>query len=221
MTAYLSGEWRTISDQDLKERFIEICEAHRAQGRALAFGFILFDRSHPYVRRVLSDQRYWDALDQRAGRHLSVFSLDARPAEAQTGQTISWMYKVPRTSKEVHYDPLRELFGRDTLESLPCVVFFQVQGDELIGSVAVGIEDAGSEKTYAEILSVVGAAADSVAKVSDENASNAYEVFNLIRSGLNAHAAKKRAVRIAELVPPVATVGGALGLLWRIIAAVS
>ena len=78
VASFSDGSWRRHSWEDFEDRFFDTCEAHRAQGRALAFALILADREHPYVRSVLENQAYWDSLDDLAGQNLSVFCFDVR-----------------------------------------------------------------------------------------------------------------------------------------------
>ncbi len=63
------------SFEEFWDRFLEICEEHRATGRALAFAFILYDFPHPQIIKMLRDTDYWRALDRLSGKHLTVFSV--------------------------------------------------------------------------------------------------------------------------------------------------
>lgn len=63
---------RGLSIEAFERRFIQLCEAHHAQGRAWAFAFIVYDERHPHVRRALGEDGYWDYLDQLSGNALTV-----------------------------------------------------------------------------------------------------------------------------------------------------
>lgn len=218
ITTYREGEWRTISVEDFEHRFFEVCKAHRAQGRALAFAFILFDRSHAYVRGALAQQNYWDALDEIAGRRLSVFSLDVRPPQT-TGRTeLRWMH-VAETVRfaDQHQDVLTDLFGEVTVRELPCVIFFQVDHEDLVDAFAVRLRADGLGQTYEELKGVIGAASDAVSHVTDENAEHAREVFHLVRGALDDYALKRSAIRVIKLARPVASVGGAVHFIRLIL----
>jgi hypothetical protein len=136
----------------------------------LAFAFILFDRSHPYVRSVLARQHYWDALDQRAGQHLSVFSLDVRPAGGKAAAENRSMYAIEAPNYERASAALANYFDGLGNVTKPCVLFFQVAGEKVIDTAAVTVSQTDLTTTYSELEAVIGAAADAVAKVSNENA---------------------------------------------------
>ena len=53
---------KSYSFDSFEQEFHHICEAHRSQGRAMAFAFILYDKNSPEIKKVLNDPDYWDSL---------------------------------------------------------------------------------------------------------------------------------------------------------------
>ena len=212
ITAYRTGEWRSVSAEDFESRFLEICQSHRAQGRALAFAFILFDRAHPYVRNALAQQHYWEALDERSGRSLSVFSIDVRGGAE--GSERRWMNTVQSPSLDRVRQVLSDHFEGAEAITTPCVLFFQVADGKLVDSAVVQIAANGLTDTYEELESVIGTAADAVNQVQDVNAGNANEIFNLIVSALRERQRMKGFVKIYHLSQPVVQIGAAVQAVY-------
>jgi hypothetical protein len=214
ITAFDEGDWRIIPFESFKNDFLGICEAHRAQGRALAFAFILFDRSHPYVRSALAQQNYWDALNQRAGRYLSVFSLDARPpatTEPEAELRLMYVVDAPRHD-HIHLALSQHFDGLDEAK-LPCVLFFQVADAQVIDMTLVTLAGTNLSETYNELEAVIGTAADSVARVEDDNAQNAQEIFNLITGALRDRQTRRGLLRLYHVVRPFADLAGVVQLI--------
>lgn len=218
ITRFDEGDWRTVPFEALEEDFLEICETHRAQGRALAFAFILFDRSHPYVRSALAQRNYWDALDARSGQQLSVFSLDVRPASEKQFTERRGMHAVLAPTPHHIQGALSRYFGDLQEFSLPCVLFFQVADGKVIDTAVAALAETDLTSTYAELEAVIGTAADAVARVEDENAEHAQEIFHLITSALDDRRRKQGLVRLFHAARPVGDLVGVVELLRRLLA---
>lgn len=204
ITEFAEGSWRTVPFESLEHRFLDICESHRAQGRALAFAFILFDRTHPYVRSALAQQHYWDALDETSGRNISVFSLDVRPASTGEVPESRSMYGSVAPSYDRISAALSKYFDGLHSVTLPCVLFFQVADGRVIDTAAATLSQMDLPTTYRELEAVIGTAAEAVAKVKDENARNAQEIFNLIAAALRDRQQMNGIVHLYHAARPIA-----------------
>lgn len=202
ITTFADGDWREVSFDRFEREFLDICQAHRAQGRALAFAFILCDRSHPYVREALAHQFYWDALDARSGTHLSVFSFDVRCRAVETGAAMNVVYTIQAPSVEQQSAALSEYFEDLSAEDLPCVLFFQVDDGMVVDTECVTIQGEGLEATYQELENLIGTAADAVAGVEAESAENSQAIFNLIKISLRSRSEQQVGSRFVEFVRP-------------------
>src|SRR2546426_2572318 len=112
---------------EFQKRFLDICAEHRSSGRALAFAFLLIDTDTPEFIKMLRDPDYWRALDQVAGRYLSVFTLMTHQPQSDYKRESRQMAGVG----PVH-DPgvkvrliLNSYFGLGGKLDLPAVLLFQ------------------------------------------------------------------------------------------------
>src|SRR5437867_6099190 len=86
-----------MSAAQFREKVIAICNKHRAEKRALVFAFLLFDRRHAQVARVLDDCRFYETLDEIAGSLLTVFFIHS---EAFSGKKKdAWGYQAEEVAK--------------------------------------------------------------------------------------------------------------------------
>lgn len=206
---------------DFETRFLEICEAHRAQGRALAFAFLLFDLRQPHLRHALADGAYWDALDSLSGRTLTVFAFDLphlarRVAEPEAAYLVREMTAVEWARPEEATEAVRRYFPVLTRFDLPCVLFFQVESARVTDSFAIGLgrHHDGIEAAFNELNDVLGKAVAALAQVEDENARNAREILALVRSEMETRNQLQRGLRIFRGVQKAsAAVGLAKALL--------
>lgn len=211
---------RSISAEDFRDRFLEICGAHRAQGRALGFAFILFSAKNPHIIGALQDHHYWEALDKITGRHLSVFSFVTRHGASQYGNdprpVLRSMFQVPAVTSAQPLARLSDYFPGMNEGHLPCILFFQVSGGSVIDSFAVSLSDTSADPpaTFNELAGILTVAADSVSHVTDDNAINGPEIFGLIRGAVADWQVKQR---LATIFQGIRVVAPAIGVArWLI-----
>src|SRR6266480_728147 len=72
-----------MSAAQFREKVIAICNEHRAEKRALVFAFLLFDRRHAQVARVLDDSRFYETLNAIAGSLLTVFFIHSESSQSE------------------------------------------------------------------------------------------------------------------------------------------
>jgi hypothetical protein len=201
---------RGISFDEFESRLVATCEAHRAQGRALAFAFILFDRRHAHFRRMLEQDAYWEALHELSGRNLSVFSFDLRSDVPRSPNRLAakeWS-SIIDGSDELPADRLSEYFDGLRLDRLPCVLFFQVDGNQVVGSFGVRVSAEGIESAYNDLSDVLNRAVSALAAVDDEHAQNAQEVYQLLVGAMDNRRVRRRAVAIYRAVKTASSVAG-------------
>src|ERR1043166_45904 len=173
ITEHAADGRRALSPAAFESQFLAVCAGHRAQGRALAFAFILFDSRHPHLRKALEDDAYWEALDELSGRYLTVFSFLAylrnRSPDAPL-HGVRAMVSIPRLTSETPIDLLATYFPGLSREQLPCILFFQVSNDAVIDSCAVSLgPSTDPAAAYNEIADVLQTAIKSIGRVEDEN----------------------------------------------------
>lgn len=175
-----------------EEEFLNICETHRQEKRALAFAFILYDFLQPQIAKTLHDQDYWNALDKLSGQYLSVFSFHTisnpkrkRPKKEENGSQV--LYQMANVYSEEFNDGrslLEKHFNLEDNIRLPAILFFQVSNSEIIDSHLVQLTENKKEDAFLEIKEIISTAAESVSEVKEENHRNDHVIFNLIENSL-------------------------------------
>lgn len=176
---------RGLSLDGFEHEFAAICEQHRAERRALAFAFLLYDFTSPQVPHVLQDRALWKALDVISGKYLSVFFFHARQLlEGQADVGREWIM-------EIDSDPVDDVnalafrhFRLDRSPRVPCIIFFQVDGGVIADTYIVELHSERKEDFFLELKRVIHLAVESVSKVTAENYENTGEVFALMRGRL-------------------------------------
>lgn len=59
----------------LVNKFIETCEGHLANGRSLAFAFLLYDFEDEAIKHILKNRGGFTKLDRLSGKDSSIFYL--------------------------------------------------------------------------------------------------------------------------------------------------
>ncbi len=194
------------SDEEVSKQLSDICE-RRGSGRAMAFAFILYDYQSPQISKILADLDYWKALDQLSGECLTVFSFCVKE-EKQSQRTINIKHRLSEERTEALTKAnivLNKYFGQTF--KMPALLFFQVQDAELIKSYLVRISSKKVEDAFNEIAAVLKTAVDSISQVTEENRTNAREIFGLIESELS------RKILFDKIRKPIKTIFELLQLL--------
>jgi hypothetical protein len=165
-----------LSASELHAEVIGTCNKHRAEKRALVFAFLLFDRRHAQVARVLEDPRFYETLDQIAGSLLTVFFIHSEPS--QRGKTRdAWNLEADEVAKIITGE--FEVAGAWD-RTKPAILFFQVENERVSQARFASFRDDRLDDTFMAIRRLLKTAADSVAAVQPEYAGNSTEIFNLI-----------------------------------------
>lgn len=169
------------SFDSFQQQFINICEEHKKQKRALAFAFILYDFTQPQIRKVLNDRDYWRALDKISGKTLTVFSFHSPPWIIEKKSDID-SNEDPETQTNLI---IEKYFDIDGEISFPSLLFFQVESGEIIDHLFIRVREQEVEKVFFEIINEIKNVTKVLSNVSIENYDNSLEIFNLIRGSLN------------------------------------
>lgn len=213
---------RALTLDDFQERFVHICRSHQAQGRAWAFAFLLYDFTHPHLRRLLSEDSYWDDLDQISGRDLSVFSFHCPPERltVQERSTHGWMHgiEVKRLYSVEPPDPdlVWKYFNGSEIRP-PCVLFFQVADDRIIDSLSIRLRKDTLEEAHRELRSILKTAVDALAKLNPEYDPAPQDVFNLIKEAVNQQQHLAAALRVAKPLLGAVRLGSLLDFAVRLL----
>ena len=186
--------------EEFEHAFKPLCREHLAQGRALAFAFIVFDFDHAEVRKVVQDEDYWDTLDHISGHYLTVFS-----------------FHLPSRRKSRLHQPNKPLpdtnqfferqFGFSLTGSRPRLLFFQVDGKDTEPYFYELWADS-VENVFHEIREALNDAVQSLKQFQPENRGNTAGSLNQIKGALmqrklgrNVRATIKAAASIKDFLP--------------------
>lgn len=169
-----------------EERFLSICEEHRATGRALAFAILLFDVDSPEMIKMLRDPDYWSALDRVSGSCLSVFTLLTHQPKSSHDLEVRGLAGVG----PVH-DPgmklqliLRSYFGGSEAVRLPSVLLFQVDRQTVSGYCFAQLRADGVEPIFNEVRALIRDVAEALAASMGQGAGDPEELFAAVKRRL-------------------------------------
>jgi hypothetical protein len=205
-----------LSPKDLQSKIIEICEGHHSENKALAFAFILFDFDSPQVSKVLSDFKYWKALDMISGNYLSIFHLhtkeelfaeDLRRFDGTVFKGLQNLGIGPSVLAKLKFfiEP-----GEDV--RTPSILFFQTDGKFVSDYYVVELKEEKVENSFIEIKTYIKAAVDSISNVTAENRGNRQPIFKLIESGLKSEQLMKKFNKQINAFPLNLFLGWLLGV---------
>jgi hypothetical protein len=209
------NELRELSSTQLQEKILSICERHQDEDRAMAFAFILFDFDNPQISSVLSDFKYWKALDKISGQYLSVFHLHttdkffADDLRRFDGIVFKELHNTGISSSDLA--KLKFFIEPSEDIKLPSILFFQTNGKTVIDYFMVELKEETIEKSFLEIKDYIKAAVDSLSRVTDANRENRQPIFDLIESNVKAAQMKKNFNRKIKSFPLNMIIGWLVG----------
>ena len=200
---------------EFEARFLEICEEHRRSGRALAFAFLLYDVRNAEMLKVLRDSDYWRALDHLSGAYLTVFSFQAVEPQEDYAVERRGMSGITGAADLGMKNQLilRSYFPLEGHLSLPALLFFQVEGGEIVNYYLWQLTQQRVEDAFIELREAIGIAVKAVEQVAEENRGNAHEIFNLIEQRLKARRLKLRILKGVRALKEVRDAGSLVTML--------
>lgn len=164
-----------------KNNLVKLCNEYRAQNRALAFAFILYDFKSPQVKKVLEDYDYWNALNRISGPYLTVFTLHYREKPRYRKPNIlTTLISMPifgPPENEID-DIMIKYFDNRQRITYPAILFFQVDQSKVIDTMLVGLKGEHIENSFLEIKNYLLRAADGLSKIDRSNKDNHKEIFD-------------------------------------------
>jgi len=195
---FLENTSKPIVDFDnFKNYFINICNSHKNQNRALAFCFILYDFNNHNIRRILSDKIYWDTLDSISGMFFTIFSFNyrekIRPKKMDRSSDSGFMHfmtsfnstKDSTQISEFNDNILKHYFTNSKYIKFPVLIFFQVQDDAIIDSFLVSLKEEKTEESFFEMRDYIKKAADTLQMIQPDYFENNKEIFDQLKLRIN------------------------------------
>jgi len=167
-----SGTGEQITIREFSQNFKKICAEHQEAGRASSFALIVHDFKNPQVTKVLSDNEYFNALNEISGNDLTVFYLELTSTHSQQfGNNFT---------TEMN-DFLFNEFDVESKVKTPAILFFQVKNKEIIDYFFCSLKENTIEKSFLELEGLLKKVSSIMETVSPENRKNYEQIFNLIR----------------------------------------
>lgn len=197
-----------MSAAQFREKVIAICNQHRAEKRALVFAFLLFDRRHAQVARVLDEPRFYETLNEIAGSLLTVFFIHSEALQPG-GASNPWAYQANEVAKLIT-DQFE--VGGDWNREKPAILFFQIRDNRISQARFASFKDERCEETFIAMKRLLKTAAESIAKVQPEFSANSNEIFNLVDDAINNDEFLKKLPMIYKAVQVIAAIKGLFAL---------
>jgi hypothetical protein len=198
-------ELTDISPNELQDKILEICKRYHSENRALAFAFIFFDFNNPSISEVLSNFKYWKALDTISGKYLTVFHFNY--AEEYFAEDLKRFEGIER--RQMHNfgtDPailsgIKNFIELDQNIKIPSILFFQTDGKKILDYFIIELKEERIEESFLEIRDYIKSAVDSLSGVQDEYKDNRQPIFNLIKSRVTSTQMKKNFKKRIDTFP--------------------
>ena len=199
---------------------IDLCEEHRAQDRALAFAFLIYDFRSPQIIKVLEDIDYWNALNLISGKWLSVYYIHSREKKfaedlaAATSIERRGMYSIATKEPFSHVVPmLKSYLSLNDDVNLPSILFFQVQGGLISDYFLVELSEESIEKSFIELKDYIKVAVERLKMIAHENYENSQPIFNSLKQGVESTKFRKVLFRNVQKFPVELLLSWLLGKL--------
>lgn len=211
--------------QSFSQRFIEICNDHIREKRALVFAFVLYDIENAQIRSVLNNSFYWDSLHHISGKYLTVFTLNYKPVRrvrAISRITTDTPLIQYITQVNDYHNPsqtanrlIEQYFGEGINIKYPSVIFFQVNLENIIDYTIVELNEIEIEKSFHELQNYIAKVVKEMKYITEENKGNLQQIFNNTESIVKSEEWKNIAVRRIQKIIPIARFGASISRLGK------
>ncbi len=194
----------TASFRDLAPK---LYEKKRSEDGALIGAFVLYRREDAEVIDAMSNEAYWNALNDISGEFFCVFVLftPLRPPS----QREEWLDSDTLDAQSA-WTELHSFLGVSTKIQLPSVVFFQVVEGTITNSTIASISAQSAESAFSSMKDLFVCARSALVDVEERYNENRQEIFYLVENALQ-H--KFSLERIREIGKPLKQVIRIMGKL--------
>ncbi len=173
------------------EYIVRVGLEHKAEKRALAFAFIVYDFDNPHIEKILTDTSYYNALDYVSGKSITVFYVNSsyltyQSERAKQSDKMNFEFGVQKIDAPVNVSPkfiAEKLINKDYLPS-PSVLFFRISDNSIEEYTIAHLRQNEIEKGFNELLMVIKTAVSSICEVKDEYIDNEKEIFTLLKQSI-------------------------------------
>lgn len=172
------------TQNDILSNFID--KTQHPQSEIIIFGLVLYDESTPFVRKILRDTDFIQALNAKSGKKFAVFALqDALTLAAEQHELFYLVDTDQDNSLKNQYSLLlKDLFHKTIEVTYPCLLVFQIFEDKLSDYLIVPFQVKNANDAYNKLSDLLSFIALSVSQVKKEYYDNKLEIFNIVKSAL-------------------------------------
>jgi hypothetical protein len=160
-----------------------------AEEQANLYGVIIYTDAHAYIKKVLRDEDYWQALDELSGPRWAVLAVRAARGEygfpnlgpGQIGM-MRMVWKEPRANKE-----LLDAFEIDSTAGLPVIVIFAQDQDGEVYRTVLKIDDSSEESAFKSVKEILTTVADALEKVDESNLQKGVRAYHAVSYSISNH----------------------------------
>jgi len=204
MVSSLMSKDKQFNEVSFNDYLVDTCKQHKAEGKAFAFAFIIYDSDNHTINQILVNKDYWNSLDKISGDKLSVFYINSRDSYYKKRQEEIYQKELKERKnnyKNGHFSYLVPLvleptpldnaidFIKNTFEledslETPFILFFQIDEENISDSFVIGLKQDRLEDAFLELRDIIKNSITALSKVKVENISNHQEIFSLIKGGV-------------------------------------
>lgn len=178
--------------ESFKEQMLNICMKHRADGRAQAFAFILFDFTNPHISKIINDRDYWLAFEEISGEYLTVFTLhykDKNRADEDFDIRKRVFYRLTNVTTDKNpskcmEEIVKQYFGENYELKFPAVLFFQVKDNRVSDSLLIELKEEAIEPAFMELRDYIKSAVKAIKSMDPVDIKNSTTVFDTLESSV-------------------------------------
>lgn len=154
-----------------------------------AFGLVLYTDSNVHIKKVLTDNDYWAALDEISGLKWPVFSI--KPQQGTVGfpdlppDFMGFMVPIWKEPKE--NKPLLQIFGLQSTKGLPKFIVFCSGSDNEILHHSISLKDGSVEEAYSSLKAAIQAATSAIEDILPENYTNGEGIHAALNLTITSH----------------------------------
>ena len=217
---FLNSNNEQYNFQSFYEKFIEICNQHLENRRALVFAFILYDLENAQIRSVLNNEYYWESLNHLSGEYLTVFTLNYKRVQRITSNSRitserPLFHHITQVNdylnpSETANKLIDQYFGEDINIKYPSVIFFQSDKENIIDYTIVELDELEIEQSFIELQNYIAKVDQELKFIKEENRGNLQAIFNNTKSIAQSERWRKIAIRRIRKVIPIARFGASI-----------
>lgn len=144
---------------------VELCNRPHVS----VFGMLVYDKTSVFLRKLLRDPDYWDALDRASGPNFEVFAIRDRLYYEPKAELVTASFLSPARSRDVYYSALlREYFGElQTGMVYPSFLLFLARGGKVSECRLIPLArgDRGLEQVFERLQRLLAVIAEGIDEI--------------------------------------------------------